>query len=172
MEKRKEKSDQAGEPRCRFESCASTTSSTWPFRPAACAAPLPRRLPFAPLPPAVCWRQLYIFQVSSRTASFSCTKHDNTANLRSWLGGDASTGTVPVLSIASSSCSCCSWSSSSSRSCSSTALVRLDDVSALTISSLSSFCSRILSLRPHISKKLLSRNGRLPSPMRLGCCFS
>lgn len=56
-----------------------------------------------------------------------------------WMESD--TGTVPVLSICSSSCSCCMASNSSSSSSSSMGSPIWLLVMALTISSLSAFCS-------------------------------
>jgi len=64
-----------------------------------------------------------------------------------WMASD--TGTVPVLSICSSRASCCICSSSSSRSASSMASPIWLLVMAETISSLSAFCSRSLSLFSH-----------------------
>ena len=62
-------------------------------------------------------------------------------------GSLSATGTVPVLSICSSSCSCCMASSSFSRSSSSMGSPIWLLVMALTISSLRAFCSRSLSLK-------------------------
>lgn len=127
---------------------------TWPSRPAIFVTLLPRRLLRHGLV-FFLWLQCNEYMIFLRVwkvVEDSRSPLDTDGSL--WISSD--TGTVPVLSILSSSCSCSSSASSLSKSISSTGSPIGALIIACAISSPKACCSRSLSLQ---LSQYVCRNG-------------